>query len=100
MSILGLTKLTWDLEHQPGLLDRYRQDSESVLSGYQLTDAERAAVRELNAHALLDVGLNPVVLRNLFVTLGVPHGQMYAAGEDGAGAAGSSDRQRSAAGGR
>ena len=78
MSVLGLTKLAWDLEHETGLLERYRRDPDPVLDAYQLTEAERAAVRALDPHPLLAVGLNPVVLRNLFVILGVAHGEIYA----------------------
>ncbi len=78
MSVLGLTKLAWDLEHETGLLERYRRDPEPVLDAYQLTEAERAAVRAFDPHPLLAVGLNPVVLRNLFVILGVAHGEIYA----------------------
>lgn len=75
--VLGLTKLAWDLEHVPGLLARYRQDAAAVLDGYLLSGPQRAAVLELDPWPLLEDGLNPVVLRNLFVTLGIRHGAIY-----------------------
>ncbi|SOD99409.1 hypothetical protein [Blastococcus haudaquaticus] len=77
MNLLALTKLAWDLEHEPGLLDRYRADAGPVLAGYRLDDAARQAVLDRDAHALLAGGLNPVALRNLLVLLGIPHADLY-----------------------
>ncbi|WP_216915621.1 hypothetical protein [Nocardia noduli] len=77
MSVLGLTKLAWDLEHVEGLLDSYRTDPRQVLADYDLAPHERTAVAELDAHLLLAQGMNPVALRNLLVLLGIPHGQLY-----------------------
>lgn len=77
MNLLALTKLAWDLEHVPGLLDRYRDEPATVLDGYRLDDAARRAVLDRDAHALLAGGLNPVALRNLLVLLGVRHADLY-----------------------
>jgi hypothetical protein len=77
MSVLGLTKLAWALEHEDGLLDRYRREPATVLDGFSLDDAERTSVLDLDASDLRERGMNPVALRNLLVLLGVPHGRMY-----------------------
>lgn len=77
MSVLHLTKLARDLEHLDGLRERFDQDPDRILADYDLTGDERDAVKRRDAAALLPTGINPVVLRNLMVTLGVPHSRMY-----------------------
>ncbi|WP_166352451.1 hypothetical protein [Phytoactinopolyspora limicola] len=77
MSLLGLTKLAWDLEHQEGLLDAYHAAPAAVLARYRLQPRHHQAVLDFDAATLLDDGLNPVVLRNLLVILGVPHAKLY-----------------------
>lgn len=77
MSHLQLTKLAWDLEHEDGLLDAYNGDPEAVLDRYRLDPRLRRAVLDRDAATLLADGLNPVVLRNLLVMLGVPHAKLY-----------------------
>lgn len=77
MSLLNLNKLAWDLEHEDGLLDAYRRDPEAVLETYRLGPRHKSAVAERDAATLLADGLNPVVLRNLLVLLGVPHAKLY-----------------------
>ncbi|MDQ6522196.1 hypothetical protein RB608_01225 [Nocardioides sp. LHD-245] len=77
MSVLGLTKLARSLEHEDGLLERFRSDPAAVMDRFPLDDAERASVLELDASDLRERGMNPVALRNLLVLLGVPHGRMY-----------------------
>ncbi|MCR1782701.1 hypothetical protein KVF89_09170 [Nocardioides carbamazepini] len=77
MSVLGLTKLARALEHEDGLLERFRSEPGAVMDRFVLDDAERASVLALDANDLRERGMNPVALRNLLVLLGVPHGQMY-----------------------
>ncbi|MEV0631011.1 hypothetical protein [Nonomuraea wenchangensis] len=80
MSIVGLNRLARDLEHAPGLRERFAADPEQVLPGYALTEEEHAAVTRRDAAWLLRAGMNPVALRNLMVTLGVAHHEMYQEG--------------------
>lgn len=77
MAILGLTKLARDLEHRNGLVAELRAAPTDVLGRYDISETEVRAVLELDAHALLAAGMNPVALRNLLVLLGIPHGAMY-----------------------
>jgi hypothetical protein len=77
MSVYGITRLAWDLEHVDGVLARFHDDPRAVLAEYALTEAERAAIEARQAERLLTGGVNPVVLRNLFVVLGVAHSDMY-----------------------
>lgn len=77
MSVLGVNKFTLDLEHRPGLLDAYRADPAAVLDGYRLSEQERAAIQRLDADYFLASGVNPIVIRNLLVILGIPHKDMY-----------------------
>jgi hypothetical protein len=77
VSVYGITKLAWDLEHADGVLARFHDDPRAVLAEYRLTEAERDAILRLRAGPLLAGGVNPVALRNLFVLLGVTHSEMY-----------------------
>jgi hypothetical protein len=77
MSLYGISRLAWDLEHVDGLAARLTATPHEVLASYPLSDAERDAVFCHDAHWLLDHGVNPVVLRNLVVMQGVPHAKMY-----------------------
>ncbi|WP_129667077.1 hypothetical protein [Phytoactinopolyspora endophytica] len=77
MNHLMLTKLAWALEHEDGLLDAYRHDPGAVLDRFKLSARHRQAVLDHDAETLLADGLNPVVLRNLLVMLGVPHAELY-----------------------
>jgi len=77
MSILAVNKFTVDLEHSQGLIDEYRADAAAVLARYKLTDDEKAAIGRLDADYFLTAGVNPIVIRNLLVILGIPHKAMY-----------------------
>lgn len=81
MSVLGVNNFTLALEHEPGVLEEYRTAPSEVLSRYRLSDLERESIATLDAGALLEHGVNPIVIRNLLVILGVPHGKMYTHGE-------------------
>lgn len=80
MSIVGLNQLARDLEHIPGLCERFASDPAEVFANYPLADQERTAVGRKDAAWLLQAGMNPVALRNLMVTLGVAHHEMYSEG--------------------
>ncbi|MWA05397.1 hypothetical protein F8568_034550 [Actinomadura sp. LD22] len=73
MSIVGLNRLAWDLEHRPDLPGELPE----TLQHYPLTAVERRAVLNRDSAWLLANGMNPVALRNLMVSLGVPHSAMY-----------------------
>ena len=77
MSVFGLTKLSRALEHRDGLVERFRAAPVEVMAEFDLSAQESDWVLDLDTRALLDLGMNPVALRNLLVLLGVPHGQMY-----------------------
>ena len=77
MSVLAINKFTLALEHEGGLIEDYRAHPDEVLGRYRLTEAERDEIRRLDAQALLDRGVNPIVIRNLLVILGIKHGEMY-----------------------
>jgi hypothetical protein len=64
------------------VLARFHDGPRTVLADYPLTEAEQDAIVRLRAEPLLAGGVNPVVLRNLFVILGVTHGEMYTSVQD------------------
>ncbi len=77
MTVLGLTKLVRDLERTEGFRDRLCRDPQTVLSEYAISPDERDAVLRLDAAALVELGLNPLVMRNLLFLVGVPNAELY-----------------------
>lgn len=77
MTAVGITALARDLEHTPGLLDRWPADRDEIMAGYPISDVEADAIRRNDAAWLLACGVNPVALRNLFVIQGIAHKDMY-----------------------
>ena len=83
MSVVGIQRLAWDLEHVDGLLGCFQTDPDNVLARYPVSAAEALAVQRLDAHWLLAAGVSPVALRNLMVIQGVAHKDMYTVGRGG-----------------
>ncbi|GEL25293.1 hypothetical protein PSU4_42470 [Pseudonocardia sulfidoxydans NBRC 16205] len=54
-----------DLKWDEGLRARFVADEDAVLAGYDMTGAERAAIRERDFRALHDMGLHPYLLSQL-----------------------------------
>ncbi|MEV6161875.1 hypothetical protein AB0L71_08115 [Streptomyces sp. NPDC052052] len=77
MSTVGLGRLARDIARIEGVTERLRADPHSVLAQYPLTGPERDAVLRLDAAALVGLGLNPLVMRNLLFLLGVPNADLY-----------------------
>jgi hypothetical protein len=77
MSTVGLGRLARDVARTDGVAERLRADPRSVLAQYPLTGPERDAVLRLDAAALVALGLNPLVMRNLLFLLGVPNAELY-----------------------
>ncbi len=77
MSVVALCRLVRDLEREDGLVARLRDRPQAVLDRYPLTAAERDALLDLDARRLVDLGLNPLPMRNLLTLLGVPGPELY-----------------------
>ena len=77
MSVVGMCRLVRDLERVDGLATELRTNPGPVLVRYPLTEAERDAVLDLDAQRLVDLGLNPLPMRNLLVLAGVPNPDIY-----------------------
>lgn len=77
MSVVGLCRLVRDVERVPELAAELRRDAPSVLDRYALSDAEREAVIDLDAGALVELGLNPLPMRNLLTLSGVANSEIY-----------------------
>ncbi len=77
MTVLAITKLVRSLERTEGFRDRLRADPEAVLADYALSPEERDAVLRLDAATLVELGVNPLVMRNLLFLVGVPNAELY-----------------------
>lgn len=77
MSLVQLSRLIRDVEHREGVLEELRDDPAMVLNRYDLSHAERAAVLDLDAQRLVDLGVNPLLMRTLLVLNGVGNPEIY-----------------------
>lgn len=77
MSLVHLSRLIREVEHGDGVLDRLREDPEAVLAEYDLTSEEADAVLDLDAQRLVDLGVNPLLMRTLLVLNGVGNPDLY-----------------------
>ena len=77
MSVVAMARLVRDVEREGGLSARLREDPMAVLSRYSLSPAEYDALLDLDAQRLVDLGLNPIPMRNLLTLLGVPGPELY-----------------------
>jgi hypothetical protein len=77
MSVVGLCRLVRDLERVAGAAAELRADAPAVLARYSLTDVERDAVLDLDARALVGLGLNPLPMRNLLTLSGVRNPEIW-----------------------
>jgi hypothetical protein len=77
VSVVAVHKLVRDLERRDGAVDRLREDPEGMLAEYRLSNAERDAVLDLDASALVALGVNPLVMRTLLVLVGVGNPDIY-----------------------
>lgn len=80
MSVLGVSRLIRDIEHEDGALERLQADPEGVIDGYPVTSTEREAVLALDAARLVELGVNPLLVRTLLILNGVRGPEMYTHG--------------------
>ena len=77
MSLVALGHLAHDLDRQPTAKQELLSDPAGFLARYDLTDTERTAVVALDAQALVDLGLNPMLMWNILGAAGVGPKDLY-----------------------
>jgi len=77
VSLVALGHLAHDLDRQRTAKQELLADPAGFLAGYDLTDAERSAVMALDAQALVDLGLNPMLMWNILGAAGVGPKDLY-----------------------
>jgi hypothetical protein len=71
MSLYQLSKLMFELNRDGLLADRFKQDPETVLSGYALTEEERGAVLGPDIGLLYVLGVNGQLLMHYAALRGI-----------------------------
>lgn len=77
MSLLALGKLAREVCRDPERARRLVECPAELLAAHDLTASEREAVLALDAQRLVDLGLNPIVMRNLLITAGIGPDEIY-----------------------
>lgn len=63
MSLYQLQKLIYHVNRDAAQRERYRQDPASFVIGYELSDAEAAAILHVDVRALYTMGVHSLLLR-------------------------------------
>jgi len=66
MSAYEMNKLMFDAHHNSGLIDEFKQNPDSLLARYELTDSEKEALRSVDQLEILRRG-GHTLLTLLFV---------------------------------
>lgn len=83
MSLYQLQKLMFDLNRDPKVQVRYRDDVDALLAGYELTDEERDAVKNSDVGLIYVLGVNGQLLMHYAAFLGMPWAEYIAAMREG-----------------
>jgi len=59
---LPSNRMIFELRRDMRLFQRFRQDMETILDEYRLSEAEKEAFRQVNIRALADLGVHPYFL--------------------------------------
>jgi hypothetical protein len=83
MSLYYLQKLLYNLNRDERVQQRFKSDLPSLLGEYELTDEERAALRESDIGKLYVLGVNGQLLMHLSALIGQPWTEYIAAMREG-----------------
>lgn len=71
MSLYQLSKVIYELNRDSRLADRFKQDPEAVLSGYDLTAEEHRALTEPDIGLIYVLGVNGQLLMHFAALCGI-----------------------------
>ena len=71
MSLYYVQKFLYQLNRDPGVQRRFRDDLEGLLSEYDLSDEERAAIRARDVGLLYVLGVNGQILMHYGALIGL-----------------------------
>ncbi|WP_300681167.1 hypothetical protein [Nocardioides sp.] len=77
MTLVALSHLAHDLDRRPTAPQELLADPRGFLAGYDLSPAELEAVLALDAHGLVALGLNPMLMWNILGAAGVGPLDLY-----------------------
>ncbi|RZJ25606.1 MAG: aromatic ring-opening dioxygenase subunit LigA [Haliea sp.] len=83
MSLYATQKFLYDLNRDRAVQQRFRDDKETLLSGYDLNEEELAAVREGDIGKLYVLGCNGQLLMHFAPLLGIAWADYLEAMRDG-----------------
>lgn len=63
MSVYEMSRLFFGLKENRPAIEAYLADPESALAEFELTDAERAALLDVDLYTLYRMGVHPLLLR-------------------------------------
>ena len=83
MSLYAMQKFLFQMNREPDIQRRYRSDPDGLLSQFDLSDEERAAIRDGDIGKLYVLGCNGQLLMHFAPLLGMPWAAYLEAMRDG-----------------
>lgn len=83
MSLYYTQKFIYQLNRDEALQERFKRDPQAALAGFNLTDEERAAIRDGDVGLLYVLGVNGQILMHYAAFLGMPWPDYLAAMREG-----------------
>lgn len=83
MSLYGMQKFLYQLNRDPGVQRRFRDDQRSLLDDYPLNDEERGAIARGDLGLMYVLGANGQLLMHFAAYLGMPWADYIQAMRDG-----------------
>lgn len=83
MSLYYTQKFIYQLNRDEALQERFKRDPQAALAGFDLTDEERAAIRDGDVGLLYVLGVNGQILMHYAAFLGMPWPDYLAAMREG-----------------
>ena len=77
MSAYHVQKFIWELDRNRPLKEKFKSDPDSVLNTYQLTDAEKRILKEVDAWALRGMEVHPILIRQYTRVFGIEHEKIF-----------------------
>ena len=71
INVFRVNHFVYDMRN-PEVMDAFKKDPEAEMDRYFLSEEDRAPIRSKNMQPLLDIGVNPNVLRSICQALGIP----------------------------
>jgi hypothetical protein len=77
MAVYEVQRFIWELDRDRAAKARFRADPDSLLNQYRLNDHEKRVLRDVDAWALRDMDVHPILIRQYTRLFEIPHHEIF-----------------------